>query len=158
ELIHPDDRERFKNAVAQTLNEDAAFAVEYRVIIPSGGEHALVTRADLYRDKAGKPARMTGICIDLSARKKMEKTLQETEQRFQTVLDHSTAAIFVKDLRGRYTLVNRAFGALTGGVTEGASGKTDHDLFDKGQADRNREQDQRVLSSDHSTETEETFR
>ena len=157
ELIHPDDRERFKTAVAQTLNEDAAFAIEYRVVVPSGSEHALVTRADLYRDKAGKPARMTGVCIDLSARKMMEKALHETEQRLDAVLDHSTAGIFVKDLQGRYTLVNRAFGRSTGGITDAALGKTDHELFEKGQADRNHDQDQRVLTRNAQRRPKESF-
>ena len=36
-----------------------------------------------------------------------EEVLRECEQRLQAILDHSPAVIYVKDLQGRYFLINR---------------------------------------------------
>jgi PAS domain S-box-containing protein len=57
--------------------------------------------------------------------------LRETESRFQAILDNTEAVIYVKDLEGRYLLVNRRWERLFATTQEDLRGRTDHDLFSK---------------------------
>ena len=104
ESIHPADRDKFKSAVTKALHQNVPFAFENRFVLPNGTERSFITRADVHRDRDGKPVRMTGVCIDVSARKQMELALHESEQRFRAVVDNSSAIIFVKDLEGAIPL------------------------------------------------------
>jgi PAS domain S-box-containing protein len=53
----------------------------------------------------------------------------ECERRLQQVIDFSPAIIFVKDLDGRYSTVNRAFELATGLAREEIVGRRDAELF-----------------------------
>ena len=66
-------------------------------------------------------------------------------QRFlQAILDYSPDAIIIKDLDGRYILVNKAFEALTGVSAEAALQHTDDDVFAQSLAEELRAKDQVV--------------
>ena len=80
-------------------------------------------------------------------RKQIEEAAQRTERRFQAILDNAAAVIFLKDLEGRYQLVNRRFEELFHIKKEDALGKTDTELFSPEIASRFRENDEMVLKS-----------
>lgn len=78
-------------------------------------------------------------------RRQAEQALLTSEQKLRTILDASTAVIFVKDPEGRYIVVNSAWCDLFGWPMEKAIGKTDEDMF-PGQIARSlRENDLAVL-------------
>ena len=79
-----------------------------------------------------------------------------SEQELQSILDNSTAVIYVKDTCGRYLRVNRRFEDLFGVRRAEVLGKTDYDLFPKEMADRYRAHDQEVMRVARSLEFEET--
>jgi PAS domain S-box-containing protein len=54
---------------------------------------------------------------------------RDQKQRMRTVLDHLPAAICLKDLNGRYQLINRGFETLFHVADAEILGKTDFDLF-----------------------------
>jgi PAS domain S-box-containing protein len=78
--VHADDVERVKQAVNQTLEENAVYDVDYRVVWPDGSEHHLTSRAAVVRDAQGQPRRMTGVCLDISERKQAETELQAAKE------------------------------------------------------------------------------
>jgi len=80
-------------------------------------------------------------------RKQIEEAAQRTERSFQAILDNAAAVIFLKDLEGRYQLVNRRFEELFHIKKGDALGKTDSELFNPEIASRFRENDERVLKS-----------
>jgi PAS domain S-box-containing protein len=80
-------------------------------------------------------------------RKHIEWTAQRTERRFQAILDNAASVIFLKDVDGRYQLVNRRFEELFHVRKEEAFGKTDYELFSPDIAARFRENDRAVLES-----------
>jgi len=53
----------------------------------------------------------------------------ESEQRMQHILDYTPTAIYVKDLKGRYTLLNKKVGELHKIDVEESLGKTIFDIF-----------------------------
>jgi PAS domain S-box-containing protein len=79
-------------------------------------------------------------------RKRAEAALAHTQHRLQTILDNSTAVIFLKDIQGRYLLINRRYEDLFHISKTDVIGKTDYDLFPAPIAERFQENDRQVLS------------
>ncbi len=80
-------------------------------------------------------------------RKRAELARVRVEQRLQGILDNSAALIWVKDLQGRYELVNRRYAELFHVEAGKAVGMTDYDLFPAELADRFLANDRAVLDS-----------
>jgi PAS domain S-box-containing protein len=78
-------------------------------------------------------------------RLRIENELRGSEQRLQAIINNSKAAIFMKDLQGRYLLMNRECEKLFNITNEWVQGKTDYDLFPPETADMLREKDRQVL-------------
>jgi PAS domain S-box-containing protein len=86
-----------------------------------------------------------------------ETALQESEARLQDIIDNAPAAIYLKDLEGRYILINRKFQILFHLAREEVLGKTDRDIFPTELADRLWEHDRQVIAEELPKEFEETF-
>lgn len=76
QLVHPDDRERLGQVVDKTLENDAPYDPEYRVVWPDGTVRCLASRGKVYRDPTGRPMRMTGVCWDITEQKRAEERLR----------------------------------------------------------------------------------
>jgi PAS domain S-box-containing protein len=81
---------------------------------------------------------------------------RESEQRLQDILDNAPAVVYVKDLEGRYLLINRRYEELNHVGRAEAVGKTDHEIFPKEVADESRANDELVLGTGRPLEVEET--
>ncbi|HKT12132.1 MAG TPA: sigma 54-interacting transcriptional regulator [Terriglobia bacterium] len=92
---------------------------------------------------------------DITLRKQAQDALRTSEQQLQSVLDNSTAVIYVKDLESRYLRVNRRFEEIYNIAKGQAKGKTDFDLFPKDLAEALRANDQKVLEAGSPMEFEE---
>lgn len=81
----------------------------------------------------------------LRRRNKSEKLLKESQMLFQNVLDHTSAIISIKDLSGRYILINKAYGHFLRTPKDTVKGNTVFDLFDKKIAEAMRDSDLEVI-------------
>ena len=73
ELIHPDDRAAMQAAVNQALEDRTIYESEYRVNLPDGSTRWILASGRGIYDDAGKPIRMTGVTMDVTARKEAEE-------------------------------------------------------------------------------------
>jgi PAS domain S-box-containing protein len=88
-------------------------------------------------------------------RKRAELALVHTKQRLQAILDNSPAVIFLKDLEGRYVLVNRRHEELFGISQNQIIGRTDREVFPSGWAEQFQANDRAVLAADTPISIEE---
>jgi PAS domain S-box-containing protein len=65
---------------------------------------------------------------DLSERQRWETALRESRELLHAIIDNAEAAIYAKDLTGRYILSNRKHAELLGSVPPDVIGKTDQDI------------------------------
>lgn len=65
-LVHPDDVAAVHEKLQRGLQGAEHFAVEFRVPLPDGGIRWLTTRAQVVRDKDGRPVRMVGATSDIT--------------------------------------------------------------------------------------------
>ena len=131
-------------------------AMQFEDLIPrkDGLHTALAIKFPLF-DSAGSPHAIGGISTDITERKRAEEALRQREELLESILDNTTAVIYVKDREGRLLRVNRQYEKLFGIAKEQVVGKTDYDLFPKDKADAWRTNDLKVLETGNSMEFEE---
>jgi PAS domain S-box-containing protein len=99
-----------------------------------------------------------GLLGNLSDRlRTAHRTVTESAGQLEAILDNATAVIYLKDLDGRYLLINRHYEKLFDVRKEEAVGKSDHDLFPQYAADSFRAADRKVLKARHPLEIEEVI-
>ncbi|WP_177187807.1 ATP-binding protein [Formivibrio citricus] len=84
-----------------------------------------------------------------------EHTLQENRALLQSILDNSTAVIFVKDLEGRYLLVNRRFCEVHHVTQDDILNKTVYDMFSIEQAAPIRAAEQQAIDNRSAVQVED---
>jgi PAS domain S-box-containing protein len=70
-----------------------------------------------------------GLVLDVSERHRTEAALQRSEQLLRAVIDGTTDAVFVKDVAGRYLMVNQASADFLNRTIDEVVGQGDQDLF-----------------------------
>ena len=82
---------------------------------------------------------------ELSDRKAAEEALRESQGRLQSILDNTSALVYIKDLQGRYMLVNNALARIVGLSSSELIGKAPNELIPYPEATLHAENDRRVM-------------
>lgn len=92
---------------------------------------------------------------EVHERKAAETAARESQLLLRAIIDNSIAVVYVKDLEGRYILVNRRYEKIFHLKSEAILGKNDHELFPPALADAFRAVDQKVIAGGEVLEIEE---
>jgi PAS domain S-box-containing protein len=106
EIIHPDDVLQVEKQIQVAINSHSRLVNEYRIILPTGEIRWITTLGDTFYDAQGLPMRMTGICLDITERKKSEEAVRESEKMYRTLLNTSPEGIIIMDMRGNITEIS----------------------------------------------------
>lgn len=79
ERIHPEDRSIWSRAVAKALTDTRRYAMEYRVVRPSGEVRIVNSHGDLTKDEAGRARSIFGTVQDVTERRRAEEALREMQ-------------------------------------------------------------------------------
>lgn len=104
-LIHPDDSERVLRALTE-LEVTSHMEEEFRIVCPSGAVKWVFANASTARNADGQVVALVGTTVDISARKKMEEVLRESEDRYRDLVEHSHDLICTHNLEGTLLLIN----------------------------------------------------
>ncbi len=122
--IHPEDREQVLGAITRAIREGTAYQVEYRILSPDGALRWVEGRGTVIRDETGVPARMTGICIDVTSRRRTEEALRRREQEFRALAENNPDLISRYDRECRYLYVNPSLERYIGVAADEIVGKS----------------------------------
>ncbi|PCI60793.1 MAG: GGDEF domain-containing protein [Gammaproteobacteria bacterium] len=96
------------------------------------------------------------IVQDVTKKKCIENKLKQTEQRFRDLFNNINAEIFIKDLQGKYILVNDNLLNFYGINASDIIDKTDQELFSQDKAKLYRQSDLDTIKMMHSIILEDT--
>ncbi len=137
--------------------EISSYEADTRMRHADGRMLDVLLSVSLVRDAHERPLYLIVQLQDLTARKEVERKLHESSERMQAILDNTTAVVYLKDLEGRYLLVNRQFEALFGVTRDEAVGRDDRALFESELAEQLRSNDLRVMREQLPIEIEEAI-
>jgi len=152
--IHPDDRERVRQAFDAHIHGDVPLDTEYRLLTKQGRYIWVRSHGGALRDASGKAIRIGGSTADITDRREAQERLWRNNQLLESVLENSPALIYAKDREGRYTFVNREWETRFRLHRESVIGRTDMDLFREENARQCREADLTVMSTNQPLEQE----
>jgi len=156
-LVHPDDKEGTLYEALQAINSvstNRTFENRYRC--KDGSYRWLSWHYQTYPEKR----KTYFIARDITEHRLADDRLREAKDQLQAILDNSATLISMKDLHGRYMLVNQEFAKQFGFLKpahESFIGLTDFDLFPVGVAQTLQANDAQVLSAQAAIQFEEAL-
>jgi PAS domain S-box-containing protein len=121
--LHPEDQGTVQAALERAVEGTGEYETEYRAVWPDGSIHHISARGKIHHDQAGRAVLMTGVCWDITARKRAEEALRESEVRYRSLFNTIDAGFCViemlfdgqgKPVDYRFLEVNAAFEKQTG--------------------------------------------
>ena len=123
--------------------------VRYEVEIPdaNGFLHTFDFSLKPIKDETGQVVLLIPEGRNITEIKQTQAALIESEARLQAIVDKSPFSIYLKDLQGRYLLINPEAERLSGFSKEQLIGKTGYQILPRTVADKLRANDQEVLDT-----------
>jgi two-component system sensor kinase FixL len=106
DTIHPEDRDRVRQAVADAVSGTGEYESEFRIVLPEVQTRWIATRGRT-EFSAGKAVRMRGVALDITLRK-------QAEERFRLVVEAAPNAMVMINGEGKIELANAQTEAVFG--------------------------------------------
>ncbi|CAM4482090.1 PAS domain-containing hybrid sensor histidine kinase/response regulator [Paenibacillus tarimensis] len=112
-FIHPEDQDSIKQFLIQNQQEQQEKVI-CRVRRKDGTYVWLETTSRSIKNEAGDIEEIISISRDITERRKADKLLQESRQRYKSLFDHNPSAVYSMRLNGDYETANPNLEKLTG--------------------------------------------
>lgn len=142
--VKPGRRAEFERLL-QAGNEVVGF--ESEVFRRDGRRIWISENARAVHDRDGRLLYYEGTVVDITARKRAEQRLRDSELLYHSLVESLSHNIFRKDLEGRFTFVNSTFAQTLGRPVEEIIGRTDRDFFPEVLASAYQADDRQVVRS-----------
>src|ERR1700757_4411322 len=117
-VLHPDDRARVVADWQTALKNGQALEYEARVRRADGEYRWWFIRNEPLRDETGKIIKWYGSAIDIEDRKRAERALRKSEERWRSVFENSAIGVALTDLNGRFLVTNHVYQTMVGYTAE----------------------------------------
>jgi len=87
DLIHPEDRDRVRETVANAMRDKTGLVMEYRLVLPDGTLKHLHAIGRPVLDKNGALARYVGTTVDVTERRRAEEKIRQSEAELRQLID-----------------------------------------------------------------------
>lgn len=128
--IHPDDRPRVVarlESMRQTPDDDG-WNMEFRAVSPKRGVLWMHGLGRARRDEHGQISSMTGINLDITARKHSEGQLRESEEQLRLFFENVPSAVAMLDRNMCYLAASRRW-LQDFGLSGDLTGRSHYDVF-----------------------------
>ena len=115
EITHPDDLRTSMDVLAKaTMTEGAACRIEKRYMHADGAVVWAEVNMAAVSDDSGKLLYLVNQIEDITERKTIENQLKKSEEKYRSLIEHASDAIYVLDFEGHFTDANDAMCKMTG--------------------------------------------
>ena len=104
-----------------------------------------INATPLYKKEGKTPYQVYTTFEEIKERQEDKETLDQSQNLLHDIINGFPSIIFVKDVEGRFLIINNKLEELLGVKNEELKGKTDYDLFSKEIAEYYMVNDQKVL-------------
>jgi diguanylate cyclase (GGDEF)-like protein/PAS domain S-box-containing protein len=123
-ILHPADRDRMIEADAAARATLSSLFAEYRMVARDRRIVWVSENAAVVADEATGTLYWQGVMVDITARKRAEEALAESERRHRSVFDAATIGLLTLDLKGHVLEANRAVERVLGHSPGGLAGES----------------------------------
>jgi diguanylate cyclase (GGDEF)-like protein/PAS domain S-box-containing protein len=94
-LTHPDDRARVSQTLRQAIADKSAYSIEERIVRPDGTIVWVDSKGEVLCDESGKPVKIVGSFLDITARKRVEEAQRASEASFRALVEQIPAITYI---------------------------------------------------------------
>jgi two-component system sensor kinase FixL len=124
--VHPEDRSRLRDTIDKAIRGASDYESDYRLVLPDGIVRWMSTRGSVHFNADGKPERLLGISIDITARKQAELDAQ----RDRAELSHLSRVALMGEMSA--SIAHELNQPLAGILSNAAAGQR---FIDRGHTD-----------------------
>ncbi len=135
----PHEVQKDVSAVYHQLMQGDVEPVEYYenpVLRKDGAERIIAWHNTLLKDSGGKTAGVLSSGEDITARKRAEQALTESEKKYRTILETIEDSYLEVDLEGNFQFFNHSFCNMLGCPADELLGKNNREFMDKANAEK----------------------
>lgn len=125
EETHKELQEFYMN---QVKNGDDYSFKQFEIITKAGNKKWVEQLVTIIYDIDGRVKEFQCMVRDIDKEKRNEDQVQYLQERLEAILDYMPSMMFVKDMPGRYLLVNNRFSEMMNVAKKDIIGKTDKEL------------------------------
>lgn len=122
ELVHPDDRASAEAAVQEAVRSGTELNMQHRVVDGHGNQRWVLCQGRMLRNVEGRAVRFFGIVLDITARKKDEEALRESDAQFRTLANAIPQLCWIANADGWTSWYNQRWYEYTGTTPERMKG------------------------------------
>jgi len=127
--IHPQDRSRIEKLLKSGEKQtDTIFNEQYRILLPDDSINWIWHRSYPVLNDKSEVRKIVSVSSDITSIKILEDKVQKFQSQQQAILDNIPHFAWIKDLDGKYQMVNESFSRFYKLRVEDIIGKTDFDL------------------------------
>jgi len=107
----------FRSQDEEVVKSQGLIEFEETILLPDGVQTFVTAKFPLF-DSEGKVHAVGGVCTDITARKKAEAELKETEEKYRGIFEHSPLGILHINKEGIITASNEKLAEILGSTVE----------------------------------------
>jgi len=112
--IHPDDRNRVREAADEARRSGVGRPLEYRMRHKDGTWRVLESTASVIRGPSGEPGRLVIVNRDITERKEAAESLRLSETGFRSMIEDAPYGIYRASINGKLLSANPALQKILG--------------------------------------------
>ena len=113
-ILPEDNKSGVQEWMSKRTRTEGMCELEMNRIRKNGQRFPALTTVTAIMDPSGKSSGFVEIIRDITARKNLERQLQETKEFLERIMESSVDGILTTDLKGKLTYVNRAMEEMLG--------------------------------------------
>jgi PAS domain S-box-containing protein len=105
--VHPDDREKVHKAYINSIESVSPYVITHRLLMSDGRTKWVEERSESSFNKQGKAVISRGTVQDITLQKQAELKLEQQHSLLMSFIETIPDAVYIKDGRGAWQLVNQ---------------------------------------------------
>jgi len=126
-LANEDKQKFYKDLICNLKSKKDKIIQEFRIIDKSGNRHWVEMLSKKY--KMRRDYILEGILVDISHRKELERKIMESKVQLETIIENIPYGVWMKDVKGKYILVNNTYSKILGKSRDKIIGNMDKSFY-----------------------------